>query len=444
MAANLESCLSDQLRRIPYLAPRHLLALLILLAVGYVASRVPHLHHGPATGAGLPDPELYMAGLTGSGLWDHYKLAISLDGRHAESTIGQWGEVWSDWLGYLHSAGCRRQPDRCDRGEGCKGIQWHKAKEKHLKGFLDVPCRSGPREGLPKSTATRSAYTKAITGAYRWAVRKRLLSRDPFADVRAPRVGEGPPRSFTRAELGRILHAAAGYHDRRVYVLCWFGYHGLRCMEMAGLLCQDVRLDEEPQLLVNGKGGKQRPVPLHPLFVPVLGEWARGMTALDPLVVQHDNKGQPTVLPLKPSTVSALFSRFMTEEGIDGSAHWFRHTAATIMLDEGDGENLHHVQQFLGHASPTTTLRYVKAHSWNVRKWVDRMPDPRDPTRRVAAEPTPAEPEIAAQLRRVLTPEMSQRLSELPDDLAATYLPLLQLGSLLDTYQPIPQTGGTA
>jgi integrase/recombinase XerD len=427
---------SDQLHRIPLgFGPRHLVALLILLAVGYVARHAPD-PHGQLAGAlpdsgSLPDPELYIAGLTGGGLWERYKLTISMDGRHEPSTVAQWGEVWDDWLVYLHAAGCRRRPGRCDRGEGCKGIPWQRARERHLKAFLDLPCRSGPRKGMAKTVATRAAYLKAIKPVYQFAVRKRILSRDPFADVRPPKVGDGLAIAFSRDQLAKILTAAAGHADRRIYIMCWLGYHGLRCMEIAGLRREHVRLDDEPVLLVHGKGSNRREVPVMRLFVPVLAEWTRDMGTFDPLIVAHDNQCRPTAQPLSPSRISGMLSDFIRHDaGVGGSAHRLRHTAATFMLDEGDGENLHHVSRFLGHARLDTTMIYVRAHQWNVRKWVDRMPDPADPTRR-QPQPQRLGELLGEALRQTLTPEMSRRLRDLPEDLAATYRPLLELGHLL-------------
>jgi integrase/recombinase XerD len=421
--------LYHQLRYTP-MGPRHLLVLFMCGMVVLMSSRYPHLYHGPATN-GLPLPDLLVAGLTGPAVWQRYELAISMDGRHTDNTVKAYRKRWRDWLGFLHDQGCKRA--RCDRGEGCTGIPWHRATEKHLKRFLDQPARSGRRKGQPKAVRTRALYVVVITGVYRYATRKRLITRDPMVDVRPPMIGDGLPRSFSRDQLRRIFAAASVHQDRRIYLFTWLGYHGLRVGEMAALDLEHVRLDDDPQILVRGKGpgeGKWRPVPLQSPFVPVLRAWIDGQPGRGPVLEKHNNRGEPTGEPLTSGAISTLMSAFIQQDcGIDGSAHRLRHTAATFMLDEGDGENLYHVQRFLGHARPDTTLGYVKAHAWNVRKWVNRMPDPRDPYQRPAGR-EPAQ--LGEALRRVLTPEMSRRLRELPEELASTYRPLLALAGLLD------------
>lgn len=417
--------LSDLLRRTPCPSPRHLLTLVLLLTVGLVASKAPHLHHGSVTG--LPDPELFIAGLTGDGIWQRFKLTISLDGHHSEETIADYRERWARWLAFLHDAGCKRR--RCPRDETCTGIPWHKASERHLKRYLDQPIRSGPRAGRPLSVSSRAAYISCLKSVYAYAVRKRILSRDPLADVRPPRVGDGIPRSFSRTELQQLFALAASHHDPRVYLLCWLGYpHGLRCIEMARLGVEHLLLDEEPRMLIHGKGDRSRMVPVHQLFLPVLRAWIAGLPTHGPLVIGYTRWQTPTSSPLSPRTISDLLGRFIRSEvGLAGSAHWLRHTSATLMLDV-NGENLFHVQHFLGHASPVTTQVYTRAHQWDVRRDMVKMPGPHDPFAPPADEPEP----VAEVLRRVLTPELARRLLELDPELAGGLRPLLDLASRLE------------
>jgi integrase/recombinase XerC len=107
---------------------------------------------------------------------------------------------------------------------------------------------------------------------------------------------------------------------------------------------------------VHGKGGKTR-------IVPVLGEAADWLDAylptrprIGPLVanVGYGREGRP----LLPSTVCRLLGDFMRSLNIGESAHSLRHTYATQLLIESNG-NLRAVQRLLGHASSKTTERYT-------------------------------------------------------------------------------------
>jgi integrase len=255
---------------------------------------------------------------------------------------------------------------------------WHKATAKDLHRYLDRPTRSGRAAGKTLGANTRLHYAATVCAFYAWAQASRNLRRNPMADVKLPRGGIPVPRSFPLPDLRQILLAAD--HDPRLYIMCSLGYFaGLRAAEIAGLRVEDVTLDQRPRLVVHGKGGHTRILPLHPelraAVVRVLA--AAGHPKVGPLVSSRRRPGEP----MTPGSVSRALSDHIRGLGIEGSGHGLRHSAATELLAADRGQNLQQVVAFLGHKSDRTTRRYVQSYDWELADAVPKIPDPRRPSR---------------------------------------------------------------
>ena len=119
-------------------------------------------------------------------------------------------------------------------------------------------------------------------------------------------------------------------------------FAGLRCAEIAALRSEDINGD---MMLVNGKGGKQRVVPVHPLIHAAL----RAVHA----------PAYGSIFDMLPWQVSHAIRGHLTACGISASAHQLRHWFATTAYEQS-GHDLRMVQDLLGHSSPTTTAVYTR------------------------------------------------------------------------------------
>ncbi|HEV8653176.1 MAG TPA: tyrosine-type recombinase/integrase [Actinomycetes bacterium] len=267
--------------------------------------------------------------------------------------------------------------------DGSGEPRWHARNlPKHLERWLGQPAKSGPNRGGPKSVATRAHETMIARRFYHWCSSisaPPLLTRNPLAGVISPRVGEGPPRDLPDEMVAAILELAEKT-DERMGMMCWLAWAGgLRCMEIAGARIERFRVSEqEITLLVHGKGRKQRIIPLHPAAHQFIRKYLIRRPQTGPLVEGRDHNGQPTGRPMKPATVSVTMGRWLRANGFPASAHQLRHSIATAIYRAGEGTNIDHLQQFLGHASANTTRRYAKGYTLQVGRWLERVPDPRD------------------------------------------------------------------
>lgn len=175
------------------------------------------------------------------------------------------------------------------------------------------------------------------------------------------------PSYLRDAELAGILASATSHRDRCILLLGL--YCGLRVSEISRLRVADLDLNpDEPTLFVNqGKGGKDRYVP-----VP-----ARILGDLRSLVENRRGWVFPSPrTPGRPLAVRTIFDVVRgaaREAGIERrtSPHVLRHTYATRLLD-ADADLLT-IKDLLGHASVATTQIYAHVSQRRARRAVDSL-----------------------------------------------------------------------
>jgi integrase/recombinase XerC len=180
--------------------------------------------------------------------------------------------------------------------------------------------------------------------------------------LRGPRIKKGLPRPVTPDDAANIAdavqHSAAedwiGARDRAVLLLMYGA--GLRIAEALSLKGADLPLGET--LMVTGKGGKQRVVPLLPVVRAAVADYAARSpwppAGQEPLF--RGAKGGP----LGQGMVQKAMARARIALGLPGTAtpHALRHSFATHLL--GAGADLRSLQELLGHASLGSTQIYTK------------------------------------------------------------------------------------
>jgi integrase/recombinase XerC len=220
--------------------------------------------------------------------------------------------------------------------------------------------------------ARRSIARKAaaLRRYFAWLSRTGVLPNDPSRRLSAPR-GQGRlPHVLKREELDALFVDAPGaapvdLRDRAVVELLYGS--GLRVAELCGLRPPDVDLTRG-QLLVWGKGSKQRQVPMSESSVEAVRAWLQtGRAALvgpetpaDALFVNRRGRR------LTPRDVRRLLDR---RAATPTHPHALRHTYATHLLD--GGADLRAVQELLGHADLATTQLYTHVSKERLRTVYD-------------------------------------------------------------------------
>lgn len=212
------------------------------------------------------------------------------------------------------------------------------------------------------SVESKAAYASQLRSFYGWAVRRGHVGVDPTDGLPAFKARRRLPNPTAEDDLARALDAASPRMRAWLLLGC---YAGLRCMEIAQVRDRDIR--PGGLLVVHGKGGQTRIVPLHPTVLDAL-EPFRGSGPPGWLFPSTRRAGQPVVA----YTVSVAIGNHFRSLGIASTAHKLRHRAGTDALAATG--NLRAVQEFLGHASPTTTAIYTKLLPDDLSRLVHALP----------------------------------------------------------------------
>ena len=220
------------------------------------------------------------------------------------------------------------------------------------------------RRGYAPATLARKLST--VRSFCRFLTERGVLAADPAQYLPGPRRRRRLPHSLRPAEIDAICDAVRGsdafaLRDRLVFELL-YGC-GLRSQELVDLGCDDVHA-LRGELLVRGKGGKMRMVPLGDEAAAALERYLasgrgalgrRGGAAAPPpegaLLLTRNGR------PLHTSDVRRIVAKYAAAAGLVASPHMFRHAYATHMLEHG--ADLRAIQELLGHSSVSTTQIYT-------------------------------------------------------------------------------------
>lgn len=205
--------------------------------------------------------------------------------------------------------------------------------------------------GTKMAPATARARLSQVRGFFRWLAHRGLMTTDPTMGIEGPRTPRYVPRGLKSDAVAGALDACPDARARLMLLLMC--QEGLRCGEVAALELGDVDFDDK-LMLVRGKGGHQRVLPLSDETWGAVVEYlAQHPANAGPLVRSYNDPHSG----IEASYISTLVARWIRATGVNATAHQLRHTAATDMLRSG--AHLRDVQHALGHVSLSTTQRYL-------------------------------------------------------------------------------------
>ena len=217
-----------------------------------------------------------------------------------------------------------------------------------LQDFADSVAQLSP--------ASRYRALSAVKSLLAFGHRLGYLPFDVGRALRLPTVrGRLAERILPEAGIHRMLSLEPGERNRAILTLLYAS--GIRVSELCGLRWRDVQAHGGgAQITVFGKGGKTRAI-LLPASVWQQLTGLRGEDDGTQPLFRSRKKGAA----LTPVGVLRIVRRAARRAGIEGavSPHWLRHAHASHALDRG--APIHLVQATLGHASITTTGRYLHA-----------------------------------------------------------------------------------
>ena len=251
-----------------------------------------------------------------------------------------------------------------------RGKQADAADSTDLRAFIKAAHGAGLS---PRTTARRLS---ALRQYHRFLFREGLRSGDPTAAIESPRQGRSLPKVLSEAEVEHLLlevRRMPGPEGRRLTALVELLYAtGLRVSELVGLPLSAAQRDPRV-LIVRGKGGRERMVPLseaaREALRDYLGERPRFLGSGAPSKWLFPSRGASG--HLTRHRVGQLLKRLALDAGLAPekvSPHVLRHAFASHLLDHG--ADLRSVQKMLGHADISTTQIYTHVLSERLKTLV--------------------------------------------------------------------------
>lgn len=216
------------------------------------------------------------------------------------------------------------------------------------------------------SPSSRARKIASIKSFYKYlTVKAKLLAENPVADLDSPKSPKTLPRYLSLEESKALLNAVDGKNRERDFcIICIFLNCGLRISEIVGLNISDWHGDS---LRVLGKGSKERIVYLNEAAVSALKDWVQVRKNMVPeyesaLFVSNRRTR------MSRETVHSMVKKTLLKAGLDPakySSHKLRHTAATLMLQ--NGVDVRTLQEVLGHEHLNTTQIYTHVDNTELR-----------------------------------------------------------------------------
>lgn len=206
---------------------------------------------------------------------------------------------------------------------------------------------------------TRAGELASLRAFYRWAILFGLRDDNPLARIQSPKKKHRVPRPIAEDRLALAIRTAEPTRVRPMLVLAAFA--GLRAMEIAQARAEDVQAG---RLVVTGKGGRTRVVPIHPIV--------RGELALLPQAGWLFPKRDGTSGHVQAWQVSHRCNAHLHEVGVPDTLHSLRHRFGTAIY--ASSLDLRVTQELLGHTSPMTTQLYAAWSPGSASAAVEALP----------------------------------------------------------------------
>jgi integrase/recombinase XerD len=220
------------------------------------------------------------------------------------------------------------------------------------------------KTGKPLKFATQTSYLMSLRRWFVWLHEENFVPENPAEKLQLPKEEKRlPTGSLTADEVESVLNAVdvtteLGIRNRAI--LETFYSTGIRCGELTALQVYDLQAERGILTIHQGKGGKDRVVPIGERAL----KWVKKYEAdIRPKLAEKTNTSvlflSQRGRPFGRNNMSLLVKGYLNAAGIQkrGSCHLVRHSAATLMME--NGADLRSLQEFLGHERLNTTQIYT-------------------------------------------------------------------------------------
>ena len=224
------------------------------------------------------------------------------------------------------------------------------------------------------SASTRSKKMSAIRTFFKFlSTSENVLEVNPAINLTFPKAKKSLPKYLKIDEALQLLNSITGKYKERDYaMLLLFLTCGMRLQELVNIDIKDVRTNS---LVITGKGNKERTVYLPDTCKKAIKDYIKvrpnnDIIDRDALFISRNRRR------ITCRMVENIVKKYIKAIGLDGlgfSAHKLRHTAATLMYQEGHVD-IRLLQEILGHVNLATTQIYTHVGSEQLKDAIDANP----------------------------------------------------------------------
>lgn len=220
-------------------------------------------------------------------------------------------------------------------------------------------------DGKPLSFRSQNDRLGSVKRFFRWLAKSRVIELSPAEMIDLPRIERRLPKAILSIEevetvLGRPdISTPLGIRDRALLETLYST--GMRRQELCNLRLFDVDLEGQSVTIRQGKGKKDRMIPIGERAAAWLSKY---IDEVRPSLALEPDEGTLFLTrlrePFSGERVSDMVRDYVeaADIGKHGACHMFRHTMATLMLE--GGADIRFIQAMLGHADISTTQIYTR------------------------------------------------------------------------------------
>lgn len=280
-----------------------------------------------------------------------YRMYLRLERGYSENTIE----------GYVHDTTLLME------FATARNIDFKELTETDLHEFLST------LHDLGIGARSQARIIAGIRGFFKYLLLEHIIEDNPAEMLESPKTGQHLPEVLSIEEIDMMIASIPRDKEealRNETIIEMLYGSGLRVSELIDIRISRINF-EEGFIIVEGKGSKERLVPISPRALDLIQEWLTQRLRLNIAPNASDflflnRRGRPLTRVMIFYIVKDLAERAGINRTV--SPHTLRHSFATHLLE--GGANLRSIQEMLGHESVTTTEIYVHLDRSKLRETI--------------------------------------------------------------------------
>jgi site-specific recombinase XerD len=227
------------------------------------------------------------------------------------------------------------------------------------------------------STSTYLNCYKALRVFFRWCIQEGYLQDNPTSYIELPKQARRLPKGLGVHEVQQIFKTINKYsyskflRYRNIAILATLIFTGIRKSELLNLHCTDIDLQSGSLFVRQGKGSKDRLIPINFELHKILKEYTATRIKVNKTCPEFF-ASSTYEMGFSDNGFRLLINKTSKLSGIKFTAHTLRHTFATLMLEGGC--DIYSLSKLLGHTDIKTTTIYLGASIQHLRGQVSKHP----------------------------------------------------------------------